>query len=172
MKVEIVQHDPKWSQLYQVEADKLMHAFGKELVSIHHIGSTSVPGLLAKPILDMMPVVQDIERVELLNEQMESLGYEALGEFGMLGRRYFRKGGDARTHQVHIFQKNDKWNIDRHLAVKEFLNSHPAEVKLYGELKESLAKKFPNDRISYVDGKNTFVKYLEKRAFSWYGNGQ
>jgi GrpB-like predicted nucleotidyltransferase (UPF0157 family) len=119
----------------------------------------------------MMPVVRDIECVELLNEQMESLGYEALGEFGIPRRRYFRKGEDARTHQVQVFQKDDHCNINRHLAVKEFLKSHPIEAVRYGELKESLAKKFPADMISYVEGKSAFVKELEKRALSWYREG-
>ncbi|WOV83028.1 GrpB family protein [Sporosarcina jeotgali] len=168
MRVIVVDHDSEWDQLFQEEAKKIKELFGEELVDIHHIGSTSVPGLQAKPILDMMPVVRDIQKVEFRNEQMEDMGYEALGEFGTPRRRYFRKGGDARTHQVQFYQADDTYNVDRHLAVKNFLRTHPDEARRYGELKASLANKYPNDSSSYVEGKSSFIKNLEEKALSWY----
>ncbi|WP_239635461.1 GrpB family protein [Paenibacillus sp. H1-7] len=142
--------------------------FGQELVDIHHIGSTSVPGLKAKPIIDIMPVVKDIKQVDSFNEQMRSLGYECMGEFGMSGRRYFRKGGDNRTHQVHVFQADNEEDITRHLAVRDYLRTHSDDTQRYGELKESLARQFPRDIEAYMDGKDTFVKELETKALNWY----
>ena len=91
-----------------------------------------------------------------------------MGEFGIPGRRYYRKGGENRTHQIHAFSEEDHWNIDRHLAVRDYLRAHPKEAKLYGDLKQRLAQQFPEDIERYCDGKDAFVKALEKRAYAWY----
>jgi GrpB-like predicted nucleotidyltransferase (UPF0157 family) len=168
MKVEVKEHNEKWHQMFEEESQRIRDIFGDELIDIYHIGSTSICGLKAKPILDMMPVVKDIEKVDLFNEQMVGIGYEALGEFYTRGRRYFRKGGDNRTHQVQTFQVDDKENIDRHLAVRDYLRTHSEDVRQYGDLKEALAKQFPNDIDSYRDGKDAFVTELERKALLWY----
>lgn len=166
-KVEVCSYQEKWPVLFQEEAERLSQLFGNELIAIHHIGSTSVPGLKAKPIIDILPVVKDISVVDRYNEEMQSLGYEPKGEFGLPGRRFFQKGGNNRTHHVHMFQDgNDE--ITRHLAFRDFLKSHPHIRKTYGELKESLAKQFPLDMESYINGKNAFVKEIERKALEWY----
>ena len=85
-------------------------------ISISHIGSTSVPGLAAKPIIDIMAAVRSLERVDAATEKFSRIGYEYLREFRITGRRYLRKGDDERTHQIHIFQADDWNNIGRHLA--------------------------------------------------------
>lgn len=167
MNISVVDYEGKWVQNYNDEAEKLREIFKGELVDIHHIGSTAVPQLKAKPIIDIMPVVRNIEHVDAFNKRMIEIGYEPLGEFGMRGRRYFRKGGEDRTHQVHIFQQDNLLDIERHLAVRDYLRSHEQEAALYGELKEQLAKKFPRDIEGYSDGKNEFVKNLEKQAMEW-----
>lgn len=115
-----------------------------------------------------MPVVKDVKKIDSLNEQMTGLGYECMGELGMKGRRYFRKGGDNRTHQVHVFQEDNRVDINRHLAVRDYLRIHSEEVNHYGNLKERLAKQFPKDIEAYMDGKDTFVKELERKALHWY----
>lgn len=170
MNVVVTEYNDKWDQMFKEEAQKIKEIFADELIDNYHIGSTSVPGLKAKPIIDMMPVVKDIEKIDSFNEQMEGLGYECMGELGMTGRRYFRKGGDNRTHQVHVFQSDNKQDIHRHLAVRDYLRTHPEAVKQYGNLKENLAKQFPKDIEEYMDGKDAFVKELEKRALRWYVN--
>ncbi|MGG3837858.1 GrpB family protein [Paenibacillus thiaminolyticus] len=170
MNVMVTEYNEKWDHMFREEAQKIEEIFADELLDIHHIGSTSVPGLKAKPIIDMMPVVKDIEKMDSYNEKMEGLGYECMGEFGMTGRRYFRKGGDNRTHQVHVFQADNKEDIQRHLAVRDYLRTHPEAVKQYGDLKEKLANQFPKDIEAYMDGKDAFVKELEKRALHWYMN--
>lgn len=172
MNVVVTEYNDNWKQMFQEESQKIKHIFADELVQIHHIGSTSVPGLQAKPIIDIMPVVQDIEKIDSFNEQMERLGYECMGELGMKGRRYFRKGGDHRTHQVHVFQVDNKEDIHRHLAVRDYLRIHSEEARKYGNLKENLAKQFPKDIEAYMDGKDAFVKELEGKALQWYRNGE
>lgn len=168
MKVMIKKHSEKWSQMYEHESCLIKDILGDELVDIHHIGSTSVSGLKAKPIIDIMPVVKSIEKVDLFNKQMEQIGYESLGEFGIKGRRYFRKGAGNRTHQIHVFQIDNQIDIDRHLAVRDYLRTHSDDARQYGDLKEDLANEFPNDIQSYADGKDSFVKELEQKALVWY----
>ncbi|WP_409340616.1 GrpB family protein [Paenibacillus sp. MBLB4367] len=168
MKVVVTEYNDKWSRMFMEESREISTIFGDELVDIHHIGSTSVPGLHAKPVIDMMPVVKDIERIDAFNKQMAALGYECMGEFGMKGRRYFRKGGENRTHQVHVFQADNEEDIVRHLAVRDYLRTHDEEAKQYGNLKENLAKQFPKDIAAYMDGKDAFVKQLETKALHWY----
>lgn len=168
MKVVVTEYRDEWTQQFSEESQKMKEIFGDEVIDIYHIGSTSVPGLKAKPIIDIMPVVKDIKKIDSYNEQMQGLGYECMGEFGIKGRRYFRKGAKHRTHQVHVFQEDNKDDITRHLAVRDYLRTHPDEARAYGDLKESLAKRFPRDFEAYKDGKDMFVKELERKALHWY----
>ncbi|WP_018392588.1 GrpB family protein [Bacillus sp. 37MA] len=167
MNIIVTDYDDDWIQFFRTEAKKIREIFKDEIVEIHHIGSTAVPGLKAKPIIDIMSIVKDIKIVDTFNAKMVEIGYEALGELGIRGRRYFRKGGENRTHQIHIFQFDNEFEIERHLAVREYLISHKDEAIKYGELKERLAVEFPKDIEGYSDGKDNFVKNLERRAIEW-----
>ena len=99
---------------------------------------------------------------------MEALGYAYMGEFGIPGRRYLRKGGDRRTHQVHIFPREEERQIRRHLAVAAYLRCHPDTARAYGQLKLRLAQQFPRDIDGYCDGKDAFVKEMEQAALLWW----
>lgn len=92
-KVVVSPYNVHWPSMYDEEAGKLRTIFGEQLVAMHHIGSTSVPGLEAKPIIDILVVVQDIARVDAINHEMQAFGYEVKGEYGIPGRRFFRKAG-------------------------------------------------------------------------------
>ncbi|SFS63907.1 GrpB family protein [Marininema halotolerans] len=166
--VQVVEDDFKWEGRFQKERDRLQDAFGSEWIAGHHIGSTAVPRLAAKPILDILIVVRDIERVDALVEKIEALGYQSWGEYGIPGRRYFNKGGDRRTHHLHVFAQGHP-DIKRHLAFRDFLIHHPTEAEQYGELKKELAKRFPTDIGAYMDGKDGLIKELEKKALEWWG---
>ena len=167
MLVRVVEYDPHWPQMFEREAEKLAAVLGDNLVAIHHIGSTAVEGLKAKPIIDILPVVRDLGAVDARAGNFEELGYEYLGEFGIPGRRYLRKGGDERTHQIHIFSAESRGEIRRHLAVRDYLRTHREEADAYGRLKERLAEEYPYDIEGYCDGKDEFVKELERRALAW-----
>lgn len=168
MFVKVVPHDPSWAMKYEAEARQVAEVLKDILVAMHHIGSTSVKGLAAKPIIDIMPVVTEVGLTDRYNRNLEALGYECMGEFGIPGRRYFRKGGDHRTHQIHVFEQNNRRDIDRHLAVREYLRAHPDVAVEYGRLKTGLAAKFPEDITGYCDGKDGFVKQMERDALVWY----
>ena len=90
-----------------------------------------------------------------------------MGEFGIAGRRYFRKGGDERTHQVHVFSADNVRDVERHLAVRDYLRAHADRAEAYGRLKRALAARFPSDIEAYCDGKDAFVKALERDALAW-----
>ena len=166
-KVEVYSYSKKWPLMFAEEVAKLKLIFGNELVDIHHIGSTSVPGLKAKPIIDIMPVVRDIKVVDKYNQKMQDIGYEPKGENGIPGRRYFQKGGDNRSHHVHIYQVGSN-EIKRHLAFRDYLQRHPDVKKSYGELKERLAQQFPYNNESYINGKERLIREIEIRALDWY----
>lgn len=166
-KIEVVDYNPEWEKLFKTEEKKIKAILGKNCVAVHHIGSTSVKGLKAKPIIDIMPVVKDISLVDAHHAEFEALGYECKGEYGIPGRRFFMKGGDARTHHIHIFEENGKADIERHLAVRDYLRSHTDTAKEYAELKTKLADKFACDNDGYCDGKDAFMKSLEEKALAW-----
>jgi len=104
-KIEVVPYDPMWTKAFEQEAEALKKALGENCVEVHHIGSTSVSGLSAKPVIDMIPVVRDITKVDEANEAMKALGYDPQGEYGIPFRRYFQKGGNNRTHHAHVLNK-------------------------------------------------------------------
>ena len=165
--VLVTQSDPHWPAMFAAEAAAIRKILGRNCLEIHHIGSTAVEGLKAKPIIDILPVVESLELVDQVAPAFEALGYEYLGEFGIPGRRYLRKGGDERTHQIHIFHHEDRDNIERHIAVRDYLRSHKDAAAQYGELKERLAQLYPYDIEKYCEGKDAFVKQLEAAALQW-----
>ncbi|HBY96185.1 MAG TPA: hypothetical protein DEP84_19900 [Chloroflexi bacterium] len=165
--IVVVPYDLSWVNAFQHEAERLAAIFGDELLSIHHIGSTAVPGLSAKPVIDIMPLVRNLDRVELFNAALINLGYEPLGENGIAGRRYFVKGGDEnRTHNVHLYEP-DNPEVARHLDFRDYLRAHPEEAQQYGRLKEMLARQFPHDIFGYMAGKDSFIKEILHKAHEW-----
>ena len=166
--ITVLNYDPEWPLKYERERKAIAEILDGNGISIYHIGSTSVPGLAAKPIIDMMAVVRSLEKVDDARGKFSELGYEYLGEFGIAGRRYFRKGGDERTHQIHIFQADDWNNIGRHLAFRDYMRTHEKERAEYAESKTALAQRFPYDIDGYCDGKDAFVREMEKRALLEY----
>ena len=165
--IVVVPYDPGWSNLFEQEAALLRAAFGQELIAIHHVGSTAIPDIAAKPIIDIMPIVRDIERVEGLDPAIVELGYVPRGEKGIPGRRYFVKGGDeTRSHHVHAYEPSNP-EVARHLDFRDYLIAHPEEAGRYASLKIELAAEFPNDIWGYMAGKDTFIKETIEKAHKW-----
>ena len=170
-KVEVVPFCKQWAMMFAEEAEKLKRVFGKECLRIYHIGSTAIPGMSAKPIVDIMIEVHDIDHVDSYNDAMAVLCYQAMGENGIPKRRFFQKGGDERTHHVHVFPTGSE-HIARHIAFKEYMIAHPEKARAYSRLKEGLAKQFPDDIEAYIKGKDEFVREIEKKALAWYKQKQ
>ena len=172
MLVKVVPHNPQWKKAFDTESQQIAAIIAKNLVFIHHIGSTAIPKIYAKPIIDFLVEVHNINLVDRQTSEMEKLGYEAMGEFGLVGRRYFRKESSLgiRTHHVHIYETNSP-EILRHLAFRDYMNAHPQDAEQYSQLKQKLAQQYPNDIESYMDGKDKFVKEMERKAIQWQTEG-
>ena len=168
--VHLVPHQPNWAATFAREASTLAELLDGQLVEIHHIGSTAIPGIHAKPVIDLLAVVRDVRLLDEHAKRLEALGYEALGEFGIAGRRYFRKSDRAgdRTHQIHAFTVTSP-QIERHLAFRDFLKAHPDWAKKYEALKLRLAALHPADISRYTDGKDDFIRAVDTQAAFWRG---
>ena len=164
-KVEVAAHNPNWRGEFETEAGRIAESLGNVLVAIHHIGSTAIAGIYAKPVIDILIEVRDLSEVDELSSEMTRLGYEVMGEFGIPGRRYFRKDDrkGVRTHQIHMFEAGSE-QIGRHLAFRDFMNAHPVEAGKYSDLKRKLAKEHPQDMDAYMDGKDDFIKEIDRKA--------
>lgn len=162
--VEIVDYDPRWPAMFEEEKARILGACGEWLAAVEHIGSTSVPGLPAKPIIDVMPGLRRLEDGVHCIEPMQKLGYQYLGEYGIPERLYFNKG-IPRTHHVHMFEVgHHQW--DRHLLFRDYLRNNPEVLAAYAELKRELAERYRDDRDAYTDAKTEFVRNIERRAES------
>lgn len=162
----IVPHDPAWADAFASEAAALCAELGPGLTVLHHIGSTAVPGLCAKPIIDMLGVVPGFEGSGFQGfgpDRLARLGYEGLGPYGIKGRRYFRKSTAAgvRTHHLHLYEPASR-QIRRHLIFRDFLRANPARADAYAIWKAELA-----GREDYQQAKVPFVTLLEAEAAAW-----
>ena len=162
-KVEIVPHDPNWRTAFETESKLIALALRDNVVAIHHIGSTAIPQIHAKPIIDMLVEVKDITKIDVQSSALEALGYEAMGEFGISGRRFFRKG---RTHHIHSFEVGSPQR-ERHLAFQDYMITHSEAAQEYSELKRKLAKKYPDNIEAYMDEKDGFIKAMDLKAAKW-----
>jgi GrpB-like predicted nucleotidyltransferase (UPF0157 family) len=158
--VELVEHDPSWSELYEQEAAKLRPIFDDGVVAIEHIGSTSVPGLCAKPIVDVLIGLRELELTDEQIAAMAEHGYHFLGEHGLPGRLFFRK--QPRTHHVHVVEYGgDHW--ERQLTFRDALRSDDEERKRYDAFKRRLAAE-GHPREVYTEMKTPFIREVEARA--------
>ena len=160
----LMPYDSRWVDDFERESALVKAALGDVLVELHHIGSTAIPGIVAKPVIDMLAVVTDVAVLDT-RLWLEHLGYEAKGEFGISGRRYFRKNSaqGVRTHQLHSYTAGSP-QIRRHLAFRDYLRSNPNEAQQYAKLKKDLAQRFATDIEGYADAKTEFIREIERRA--------
>lgn len=165
--VRVVPWDPAWAAQFEAERERLRHALDGVVVAVHHVGSTAVPGLAAKPILDLLLEVSDLTSLDARAGAVEALGYTAMGEYGIPGRRYFRRDDaqGVRTHHVHAFRACDE-HVARHLAFRDHLMAHPAVAREYAALKLALAARHPADSRAYSGAKDAFVREHLTRALT------
>lgn len=165
MTAVVVPHDPAWASAFEVEARQLEAALGTNCLRLHHIGSTAISGIFAKPIIDILGVVQRLERLDAVAGSLEALGYEAMGAYGIDGRRYFRKQDETgrRTHHMHVFEAGSP-HIERHLAFRDYLRHHPEIAAEYSAKKLGILEA---DQL-YQETKDRYVSRLEAVALAWY----
>jgi GrpB-like predicted nucleotidyltransferase (UPF0157 family) len=155
--IEVVDYDPSWPRRYEEERDRIAAALGDAVVAIEHVGGTAVPGLPAKPVIDIMVGVPDIERAGQAVAGLINLGYQYVPELEsqLPERRYFRRG-TPETHHVHmVTMGSDFW--EEHVLFRDYLRSNPQAAEEYGKLKRGLANRFRFDRDAYRAGKVPFI---------------
>lgn len=169
--VELVPHKPEWRQRAASEIRSLKVALGDRLLIVHHIGSTSVPGILAKPIVDLLPVVRDCAALDEIEPDVRALGYDWMGEFGLPGRRYCRLHNPLtgkREVQLHFYAPGNP-EIPRHIAFRDYLRTNPAIAKAYEAEKVRAASLQPFDTQAYNAEKNCWIKRTQADALAWAG---
>ena len=172
--IEVVDYDPNWIEAFEDEAARLSHVFGQRLLEIHHVGSTSVPNLTAKPIIDTLVVLDDTGDIERFSPAMELLGYRVRGECldaeipGTPGRFYFTKETNGvRSHHTHVCAKGHQEIFDK-LAFRDYLRANREVAIAYAELKRRAAIDHRFDNIGYMRAKDSFVKSTLVDARRWY----
>lgn len=157
-KVAVVDYDAQWPVLFAAERSLLQITLGEVISQIHHVGSTSVVGLAAKPIIDILLEVVDLDELDKLNAAMAQAGYTARGENGIPNRRYFTKDGDQRSHQVHAFAIGDT-QIVKHLAFRDYLIKNKNVADQYAEIKRAAVLASENDIHRYSAFKADFIEH-------------
>jgi GrpB-like predicted nucleotidyltransferase (UPF0157 family) len=151
---------PQWAECFREEKKLLLKMLGEKVLDIRHIGSTSIVGMPAKPILDILVGVKTLAAVEAFAGDLNRIGYEDKADGGEPGRRYFVKGPEEkRTHHLNLCALNGVfWT--KHIFFRDYLEMHPDAAKRYAELKQALATRFPSDRKAYTNGKEEFVRSI------------
>lgn len=162
--VRIVAYDRAWVARAGQEIELIRRSLGPIAIRLEHVGSTAVPGLASKPILDLQLSVEDLEPRARYVIPLEGLGYLFVPDPGSPGYHLFAKPPSRpRSHHLHVCQAGGA-HESRHLAVREFLRAHPSEAARYEALKRELAERAPGDRLAYIEGKSPFLDALELRA--------
>jgi GrpB-like predicted nucleotidyltransferase (UPF0157 family) len=155
--VVVVPYDPRWSGEFVAASAAIRDALGSDILAIHHVGSTAVPGLCAKPILDLLVSVADLERSLDLVPALEELGYEFRSDEEIPDRHYFRRGaGMVRTHHLSLAEPASHYHRVT-VAFRDALRANPVKAREYCELKMTLAREYPMNRAKYIEGKSAFV---------------
>ncbi len=164
-EVVIAACDPSWPEIFAGEAQAIRQALDDVLVGVEHVGSTAIPGLAAKPVIDIAVSVTSLAEAEAKIPALKALGYDCRGENGIPGRLFFRKGlvEFKRTHHLHLVEAgHEQWKAM--LAFRNYLRSHPGDARRYEELKRALAEKFRDNRSAYTNGKAKFVQAVLAKA--------
>ena len=162
--VELVDYDEQWNEEYKKEEELLKSVLADKIIEIHHIGSTSIRGLKAKPVIDILVVIKSLEEISEIETMLKPYDYENRGQHGVSDRYFFAKGPeDARSHYVHFVEPNSNTYYNQ-VYFKKYLLEHPEYIKKYCDLKQELATKYADERSKYTKGKNDFITNVIKLA--------
>jgi GrpB-like predicted nucleotidyltransferase (UPF0157 family) len=155
--IVIEDYDGSWPETFERLNARLLRALDDAVLAVEHIGSTAVPGLPAKPIVDIDVVVSSEEDVSRAIERLASLGYEHEGDLGVAGREAFRWPAGERRHHLYVVVEGSHAHR-RHVLFRDYLRTHPDEAVNYGQLKREFARRHRRDRAAYTDAKSAFIE--------------
>jgi GrpB-like predicted nucleotidyltransferase (UPF0157 family) len=162
--VRVVAYRPVWKSLFEEEAARLRSLMGAAALAVEHAGSTAVEGMDAKPIIDLLVGVRDLEEARGWIPKLEARGYEFRPDADTPDRLFFAKGSRSlRTHHLSLAEPSSGF-YTKHLRFRDYLRAHPAACEEYRALKHRLARAFPTDRASYTEGKSAFIKHILELA--------
>ncbi len=156
----LAEYDPAWPQLFEAERVRVLSAIGQYVSAIEHVGGTSIPGLVAKPTIDLLVALHHFSVADACVEPLARLGYGFRGEAGIPQRYFFRKpdveSWADRTHHLHLVQR-DSPECRRMLLFRDYLRAHPEEARAYGTLKRELAAQYDTHPLGYAEAKSEFI---------------
>jgi GrpB-like predicted nucleotidyltransferase (UPF0157 family) len=171
-EIEIIEHNPDWANMFEREAESIRTALGNLTVEIQHIGSTAVPGLAAKPVIDIMVGLHNLSDGESTIQPLENLGYVYWAENPNPEKMFSVKGippyGEKRTHHVHVVEIDGEFWQRR--LFRDYLRRNSEEAQRYEKLKRDLAVQFRNDREAYTQGKSDYIREVMEKARREFGN--
>ena len=166
--VVLAQYDSEWPHLAKNLAEQLQ-VLGSCLVTVHHIGSTAVPGLAAKPTIDLMPLVTELAVLDTKHTHIEALGYRWHGEYGISGRRFCTLSDESgrRIAHLHFFTTSSP-HVERHITFRDYLRTHPKVAIAYATEKRRARDLHPNDTHAYSNEKAAWIRKMESEALTWF----
>lgn len=159
IKVELVPYAPTWATSAVAEADRLRMTLGHLVVAVHHVGSTSIPGICAKPVIDLLPVVRSVDELDDARDALVGSGYRYWGEYGIAGRRYctLDDATGTRRFQLHCFEPSSP-EIERHVAFRDYLRADARAAQAYDAEKRRCRDLHPDDSHAYSDAKAAWIE--------------
>lgn len=165
-ELEFMDYSPAWKTEYEFEARAIKRVLGKNCIAIHHIGGTSFGEIKSKPIIDLMAIVSDMNLIDSLYDELRAIGYNCKDGEDSRDSRIFVKMVGKPHYNLHIFSADNKKEIERRVAVREYFIKNPDSAKEYEALKIKLAEKYGYDSNEYQKGKEEFLQLVEKHALN------
>ena len=163
MPIIIEEYDPQWPKSFEGIRSRLEPAIGRFAAAIEHVGSTAVPGLAARPIIDIDVLLKANDDLTHLVDKVSALGYRREGTAGIAEREAFQSPGHDIRHHLYICA-SDRQEFLRHLALRDYLRRHPSDANEYARLKRSLSGRFSTDPEAYTQAKSEFIEGVLRRA--------
>ena len=162
--VRVVPYDPEWKTEFLKIKSMISYCVGDLIIGVEHVGSTAVEGLASKPIIDIDVVIDSYDIFPAVKERLSNIGFEHKGNLGIEGREAFKRAfiDDFMPYHMYVCPEDGRGYLE-HIAFRDYLRTHPEDMKAYGKLKTRLAEQFRTDITGYMDGKHEFVQNIVKK---------